>query len=105
MGPHLRPQTQDEAPAGRAGEIPADFGDRHRGAGKGDGDAGVQFDAPGRSPGDRQSQKRVVLVLHRDDAVITLGLDRLRRRRNPAQILLRHGREHPHRQLSIPVGR
>ena len=46
---------------------------RHRGAGEGDRDAGVQFDPLGRDAGHGQREKRVVLVLHRDDAVVALA--------------------------------
>ncbi len=76
MRPDLRAEADDEAATGRAGEVPADIGDRHRRAREGDRDAGVEFDALGRSPGDRERQERIVLVLHRGDAVIAVGLDR-----------------------------
>jgi len=102
MGSDLRAEPDDEPPAGRARQIPADIGDCHRCARKGDRDAGVQFDAFGRSSRHRQRQKRVVLVLHRGDAVVSLGLDRLCSRPDLAQILLRQRCEYAHR--SAPLG-
>jgi len=50
----------------------------------------------GRRAGDGQREERVVLVLHRDDAVVPLRLGGLGRTADPAQILLRHRREHAH---------
>src|SRR5207302_7224319 len=50
-----------------------------------------------RGAGDREREERVVLVLHRDDAVITLRLGGARRLRHQAQIFLRHRCEHAHR--------
>src|SRR5205823_14425604 len=47
--------------------------------------------------------ERVVLVLHRDDAVIALRLGGARRLRHQAQIFLRHRCEHAHR-FSVNVG-
>jgi hypothetical protein len=99
MAAHLRAQTDDKAPAGRAGKVPPDLGDGHRRARERDRDAGVQFDALGRNPGDREREERVVLVLHRDDAVIAFGLGGFRRRRHAAQIRLRHRREYTHHRL------
>ena len=96
VGAHLRAEADDKAAAASAGQIPADLRDRHRRAGKGDRHAGMQFDPPGDGAGDRQRQKRVVLVFGGDDAVITVGLDRARRGGDGAQILLRQCREYPH---------
>ena len=47
----------------------------------------------------------VVLVLHRGDAVIALGLDHSSRRRDFAQVLLRQCREYSHSLPSRPIGR
>ena len=63
---------------------------------KRDRDPGMQFDPLGGDAGDGQREKRIVLVLHRDDAVIPLGLDPPGLCRDPAQIVLRHRREHAH---------
>ena len=86
MRPDLRAEPDHEPPAGRAGEVPADLRRRHRRARETDRDPGMQFDPRRGHAGDGQ-RERIVLVLHRDDAVIPLGLDPPCLFRDKAQIV------------------